>query len=528
MNKFQRTLITGATTATLLLNTVLPAFAATTIQITGNGSDSENEAEIEVEKETTVLQTNNAYVVNDIDAESNTGDNEANKNTGSDVTVKTGDAKTKVNVENDLNHNTADVDRCGGCDFGEVEVKIADNGAYSENEAELEVETKTLVTQDNHAYVKNDIEAEAETGDNEAEKNTGGSVTIETGDAKTKVSATTAANSNAATVGGDGPSGKVSATISGNGYDSENEVELELEKETWIQQANSAYVKNDIEAESETGDNEAEKNTGGDVTIKTGDAKTSAKVMNTLNANSAWVKGGNGDDGGWIEAIIRDNGADSENEIELELEAETTLWQNNNAFVKNDIDAEAETGENEAEKNTGGEAMIETGDAKTRVHIDNMMNFNVADVECDCLFDNILAKIAGNGYDSENEIEAELEDELFVSQDNCGDLKLGGLYAFDWEYGYGYHRCATINDVDAESETGDNEVEKNTDGHDGDPSVETGDAYTKVEADTSGNVNVYGDPGFEWPMPTPNGTSVNFNFSFDLNDLLAWLLGQQA
>jgi hypothetical protein len=45
---------------------------------------------------------------------------------------------------------------------------------------------------------------------------------------------------------------------------------------------------------SDTGDNEANKNTGGDVAINTGDATTGVSIANTANANSAVVGGGHG------------------------------------------------------------------------------------------------------------------------------------------------------------------------------------------------------------------------------------------
>ena len=195
--------------------------------------------------------------------------------------------------------------------------------------------------------------------------------------------------------------------------------------------------------------------------------------------------------------------------IELELENETEVNQTNLADIQNDVEAEAETGENEAEDNTGGEVKIETGDATVDVTVDNLVNFNWADIDgCGCLED-ILVKIHGNGADSENEIEAELETELEANQLNDFDCK-GELR----------DACA---EVEAEAETGENEAEGNTVGGDEDPTIETGDAESTVEVNNSGNSNVYGDvpdPEVEWPW----GFDFNFNFSFSLEDLLAALL----
>lgn len=386
-------------------------------------------------------------------------------------------------------------------------LEVSGNGSGSDNEVELEYEQEVTVNQTNFADVQNTIKVEAETGGNEAEDNTGGDVAIETGDATTNVTVSNTLNSNVAHVDAC-CFGDVSATISGNGSDSENEIELELENEVKVLQLNDALVINNVDAESETGENEAEDNTGGSVKIETGNASTTVSVSNAANSNSAWVSGGNGS-GGSLSAIISGNGSDSDNEIELELENETEVNQTNLADIQNDVKVEAETGDNEAEDNTGGDVEISTGDATADVTVDNLVNFNWADIDgCGCLSE-ILAKVSGNGANSENEIEAELETELTANQLNDFDCK-GDIT----------DACA---DVDAELSTGDNEAEGNTQGGE-DPTIETGDADATVEVNNSGNSNVFGDvpdPEVEWPW----GFDFNFNFSFSLEDLLAALLG---
>ena len=69
-------------------------------------------------------------------------------------------------------------------------------------------------------------------------------------------------------------------------------------------------------------------------------------------------------------------------------------------ILTNDVDADAKTGENEAEFNTGGDVMIDTGDAKVIAEVDNSVNFNYADVDCGCTWD-VTAKIAGNGAEAD-------------------------------------------------------------------------------------------------------------------------------
>ena len=382
--------------------------------------------------------------------------------------------------------------------FADTTLVISGNGADSENEVEIKLNQSTVVTQNNDATIDNHVNASSDTGDNEAEENTGGDVSISTGDATTDVNVQNTVNSNAASVDCCG-NNNVDVLISGNGADSENEVEVKDGKDSGVEvyQKNVADVKNHVDADSNSGDNEAEENTGGDVSIETGDASATVAVSTTANANLAQV-GGNGSTP-TMSLRILDNGADSENEIELDLDGGVLLTQDNDAEVKNKVDADADTGDNEAEENTGGDVSIETGDATVDVTVDNMVNFNWADVDCGCLYD-LLAKVAGNGVDSENEIEAKLGGDLEVFQDNVADkLK---------------------NDVDADADSGDNEAEENTGDVEGsDPSIVTGDADTTVEVGNAGNSNSY---GADVPADFPE-VGFNFNVSLSWAQLMALL-----
>ena len=424
MTKLQKKFATAIATGALLFNTALPVFADYTVVISGNGSDSDNEVEVEVEQSTTVVQSNNADIYNEVHADADTGGNDAEGNTGGDVKIDTGDAETTVDVKNEANSNVASVD-C--CQAGDVDVLIEGNGEGSDNEVEVEV---------NDSW----------------KKDTGISVF----------------------------------------------------------QSNVAEIDNKVYADADTGDNEAEDNTGGDVEIKTGSATVGVTLSTSANANSARVGGGS-DGESTLSARIIGNGSDSDNEIEIELEKELAVVQSNFADIYNKVSADADTGDNDAEDNTGGSVLIDTGDAEATVDIDNMVNFNWADVDCGCLFD-VLAKIAGNGEDSDNEIELELEDELAVFQGNCDDLGL------DAQTNHGREECEVDNKVWADADTGDNEAEDNTGDPGDDPTVETGDATVDVDLENTGNANVYGEKP-EWELPEWLG-GFSINITLDLSDLL--------
>lgn len=366
-----------AISALLVNSFASSAFAATTIQLSGNGTGSDNSADVDRSNTTVVTQTNNAVINNSVDADADTGNNDANDNTGGDVTIETGDADVVVDVFNKVNSNEASVENCN-CD-GDTEVLIQGNGSHSENEVELEQSNLVDVFQDNYAYVKNDVDADAKTGKNDADDNTGGDVSIKTGDADVSVDLATLANHNSAQVKGHGDGdGLVSARILGNGTGSDNDIDLDLSNQVIVTQLNDAKVYNDVDADADTGDNDANDNTGGDVSIKTGDADVDVEVDNLLNFNWADVDCGCVQD---LLAKIDGNGSYSESEIEFELDEYTDAFQDNFAYVDNYLDdVEAKTGKNDADDNTGsvhgGDPSIETGDADTDVNVNNEANVN--------------------------------------------------------------------------------------------------------------------------------------------------------
>ena len=283
MNRFQRSLATALAAGALLVNTVLPVFATTTIVVSGNGEDSDNTVEASFSQSTTVVQSNEAEVENKVSATATTGANEAKDNTGGDVSIETGDAEVKVDVANTLNQNSAEVECCPG---GDVEVEISGNGSDTKNTVELGMKSGVEVFQGNLADVDNEVEAFAGTGKNEAKDNTGGSVSIETGDASVTIGLSTSANWNSAKVGGSGGGlGSLSALIVGNGTDSDNSILLGLGSGVLIEQFNEAEVENLVSAFAGTGANEAEDNTGGESSIEPGNATVDVSGDNAFNFN---------------------------------------------------------------------------------------------------------------------------------------------------------------------------------------------------------------------------------------------------
>ena len=378
-------------------------------------------------------------------------------------------------------------------------IEISGNGAGSDNWTTVNQSSSTTVTQSNTANVTNNVDADASTGGNDASFNTGGSVVVSTGDAKVDVDVTNNLNSNSASVDCCA-SGDTDVLISGNGAFSDNGVLLYQTTATTLVQGNDAYVTNNIDADAKTGGNDASLNTGGDVVIITGNAKVDADVSTTANVNSAQVGSGLGGSNPSASFIISGNGAGSDNYITALLANYTTVVQGNSANISNNIDADAKTGGNDANFNTGGDVVIMTGNAKVDADVDNSVNFNFADVDCGCTWD-VLAKISGNGAEGEN------HHWWWDQPDNIIDLTL----ASEQLVAQGNDAYLTNNLDDLDAKTGHNDVSLNTGDPEGDPAIVTGDAKVDSDVSNSGNVNVVGDLlPFEWPeLP-----EVEFSFSF--------------
>lgn len=379
--------------------------------------------------------------------------------------------------------------------FADTTIEISGNGSNSDSDVNVVVAHNTTVTQNNTANVNNTVNTSANSGNNSAEDNTGGNVSIDTGKASTNTSVNNTLNQNTANVGCNCAGGNVTVNVSGNGSHSDNDVNLSTGGTVNVTQNNVANVNNNVTSKSNSGGNEAEDNTGGTVSIDTGDASSNTHVSTTANSNFANVGGAGG--AGSLSVRIVGNGSRSDNSVNVLAVEDTLLTQTNEANVNNTVNSKANSGDNEAEDNTGGDVSIDTGDATSDVSVDNSVNFNWADLNCGCLLDNVLAKIAGNGHESDNNLNVTL-----------GGSQEAGQFNVD----------NTNNTVKSKAESGDNEAEDNTGGVLGDdPSIDTGDAWGGSDVSNTGNVNALNPSLLEWPT-----FDVDFNFSLSFAQLMAW------
>lgn len=246
------------------------------LSITGNGADSQNSVSVTNTQTTTVEQTNNASVSNDVDSTANTGGNTASSNSGGDTNTTTGDISSNTSVENSLNVSSVEV----GCCPSSAGVNISENGANSDNNisATQTNQTDILITQ--NAYITNNVNGSANTGNNTASNN-GGNVTISTGNIHAQAGIENI-GVNLASVKGSSGGSDLTISIFGNGSSSDNNVKFVHDNQTNVSINNNSYLNNILNFYANTGGNSANGNLG-DVTISTGDIFLNLKIKNRTN-----------------------------------------------------------------------------------------------------------------------------------------------------------------------------------------------------------------------------------------------------
>lgn len=464
----------------------------------------------------------------------------ANNKTG-DTTINTGDGLTTGTLTTEANSNTA-LQEPASPDTNGDNINNTGNGAGSDNSASSNTESSSTVIQDNNAEIGNDLNLNTNTGESSASQNVGNSA-ITTGDANTSGTIVNTVNTNttglavsefnvvddttgdlildfaAGCILGCGIFDPVSISNTDNGSNSTNNAGVEqiVNNETF--QNNEATVENNTTLTANSGYNQANQNTGGDSTITTGDANVSANVINFLNNNIAGnvILGVVNIFGDLIGDIIlpqdtltaplasvgnTGNGADSTNSALIDNTVSNTTFQTNDAFIQNNLNFEANTGGNETSKNTGGNSLIETGEATIESQTLNIANSNINGGdwwlvlvnEAGSWIGNILGSPAGsntagsegtqftvnpngditvtnqgNGADSQNTAEVNQTTNTSTVQNNIASI---------------------INNLNLFANTGNNSASKNTGG---DSTIKTGDANVVANLVNFVNNNIVGD-----------------------------------
>jgi spore coat protein C len=163
---------------------------------------------------------------------------------------------------------------------------------------------------------------------------------------------------------------------------------------------------------------------------------------------------------------IAGNGSHSDNDVSVNLDRTTTVRQNNDTNISNNVSVSNNTGHNSVSGNTGGDVNVRTGDATANVNISNQAGSNVANIDGCCDGGGARIKIEGNGTRSDNSVDFSKSSDLTLIQNNDTDID---------------------NDVDIHNNTGHNSVDGNTWG---DVDLQTGDAEANVSIRNEAGKNV--------------------------------------
>ena len=228
------------------------------------------------------------------------------------------------------------------------------------------------------------------------------------------------------------------------GADSDNENEYEVDNDLDVDVDNDAEdIDNIADVDANTGGNEQEKNTTAE-NQESGTVDVTGAWDTVVNEGASLMGAAEGNlevDG---EFTNDTTGADSNNENELDVDNDVELDLENMADIFNMLDFDAETGDNEQNKNTTAGDQT-SGDAILFTMIENFAN-NEAGLE-DATGNAVVVDVVGEnsttGADSNNENEFDIDNDYDLEIDNDADVD---------------------NKVDVDIHTGGNEQNKNTTG----------------------------------------------------------------
>ena len=159
--------------------------------------------------------------------------------------------------------------------------------------------------------------------------------------------------------------------IKNNGRNSDNKVKIVKNNETKVKQSNTLVVTNMIGTISNTGGNTVKDNTGkGDKSVETGDVTNTINVTVEGNTNTADVPCLCEEDDSMNDAVISDNGRNSDNKVKIKNKKTTKITQSSVSIVTNVIGTASNTGENSVKDNTGaGDKTVDTGDVDNTIDV---------------------------------------------------------------------------------------------------------------------------------------------------------------
>lgn len=340
--------------------------------------------------QTTVSNNNSATVNQVINAEANTGNNEASRNIsfGGDAgVITTGNATTNTVAVVNANNSTTAISGSGGTGSS-GSTSVTNTGSDSTFNTNNQANTTTAVTNNGTVTISQAANTVANTGNNVADRNIsfgGNAGVITTGTASNNTSFLVSANNNKTVMlvggaGGNGPGSGASIYILNTGNQSQYYGMSSLAQNAVVTNSNSAAISqscgNVNYCSADTGGNSSDRGIafGGDAgVINTGDATVNLAMFAQANKNYNYLGLGGmllGQSGQAGQMDVVNTGDDSSFSNQSSSETSVAVNNNNYANVNQTANAYANTGNNTANRNIsfGGDAgVINTGDATVNV-----------------------------------------------------------------------------------------------------------------------------------------------------------------
>lgn len=352
---------------------VLASEVSFTSENVKTGAESDNTGTQTLNENGDVTVTNDGNVDNTAKADVETGDNEQNMNT-SGGSLDSGSVDASTDWSSMIN-----TDVCQ-CLVGNQDVTVDGDGSNdttgykSDNTNKQEVNLNGDTTLTNVANVLNSLYLKADTGDNEQNYNTMAG-NLSSGDVMVDATISNEANTGGSASGASAGSTSVSFAGSNHltGAESDNSNTQKVNQNGDVRVTNVAKIDNKIKVKADTGHNEQNKNTtAGD--LSSGGVSVSTDISNVANTGSCNCVGSHDTS---VSADFSNDTtgykSDNDNKQTVNENGDTTVT--NTADVDNTLDVNANTGDNEQEKNTEG-GDVQSGDVSINFNVSNSVNSN--------------------------------------------------------------------------------------------------------------------------------------------------------
>lgn len=384
---------------------------------TVNQGQDGNQVSISQNKdEVTVYNQNSLDLVNQTDLDSTSGQNSLTNNEGS-ASLESGQGEARADTATAGNINIVRTEDDGTAEA--VNSQTEDNSANFTSE---EVSQKTVVVNENSAAVENNLAVSSVSGQNDLSKNEG-DATLTTNEVDIIVNLLNILNMNITGsdfthlivnifgnltgefdlddisekyLGMDEDQVLAVAKNTDTGEDSKNEAAAKNEQDLDVNNKNNAAVVNNVEVAGVSGQNDLSENED-NVDVLTGRIKILTSILNFINANFSGTD--------WYFAMINifgsltgdislpdpnkyleqgegtlaensETGDDSQNQAQAVNNENINVSNENNAEVKNKVNAVGDSGTNSAYANED-ETKTETGQVEVTAQIMNWINYNL-------------------------------------------------------------------------------------------------------------------------------------------------------